>query len=67
MRIALLLTGVFLVACGGGEKEADREGVFDPMVESIDKAKEVEDAVMKHKEEIDKRLKEMEGTTEDDE
>ena len=67
-----LLTFLMLVApllgCSSADKaDEDREGVFDPMVETIDRAKEVEDAALKHKEEIDARLKELEGNEENDE
>ena len=60
MKLAWLVTLLILTGCGSAEKEEAEEGVFDPMVESIDKAKQVEDAALKHKEEMDKRLKEME-------
>ena len=66
MRNLIVLGSALLVACGGAEKEPEEEGVFDPMVKTIDKAKQVEDAALKHKEEMDKRLKEMEGDTAED-
>jgi hypothetical protein len=62
MRYVLLIISLALFGCGSAEKDQeDQEGVFDPMVETIDKAKEVEDITMQHKEDMDKRLKEMEG------
>ncbi len=62
MRYGLLLASLLLMSCGGADnaEDEDRETVFDPMVETIDRAKEVEDTVLKHKEEMDKRLREME-------
>ena len=63
MKLALFVACLILAGCGGVDKEEeDREGVFDPMVETIDRAKEVEDAALKHKEDMDKALREMEGT-----
>lgn len=56
-----MLPVVLLVACGGDKNAEEEEGVFDPMVETIDKAREVEDAALKHKQEMDKRLQQMEG------
>ena len=68
MRYVLLIMSLSLFGCGSAEKEEeDQEGIFDPMVETIDKAKEVEDITMQHKEDMDKRLREMEGTADDDE
>ncbi|MBT8077876.1 MAG: hypothetical protein KJO31_04830 [Gammaproteobacteria bacterium] len=61
MKRFMLVTLFVLAACGS-EKKAEEEGVFDPLVNTIDKAEAVEDAALKHKEEMDKRLKEMEGT-----
>ena len=63
MKYAILLLSLLLFGCGSSQKEEeDKEGVFDPMVETIDRANEVEDTVMQHKEDMDKRLQEMEGT-----
>lgn len=57
-----MLATLFVLAACGSEKKAENEAVFDPLVETIDKAEAVEDAALKHKEEMDKRLKEMEGS-----
>lgn len=68
MRYVLLIISLSMFGCGGAEKDTeDQEGVFDPMVETIDKAKEVEDITLQHKKDMDKRLREMEGTAGDDE
>ena len=52
-----------LVACGGtsNEEAADesaeaKEGVFDPMVETMDRAREVEDLVQQQKKDVDEAL-----------
>ncbi len=54
---------VALTACGGASNEeaADenaeaKEGVFDPMVETMDRAREVEDLVQQQKQDIDEAL-----------
>ncbi|MEX2123777.1 MAG: hypothetical protein WD795_07765 [Woeseia sp.] len=72
MRILIgaITTTLILAACGGTtEPEAaveteDEESVFDPMTDQIDKAREVEDAALEHKEDIDKALEDVEGSTE---
>ncbi len=69
---------IFLLAgCGSSEDtasksnetggEASRESVFDPMVESLDKAREVEDVVMQQKQQMDEALLRMEGAADDPE
>lgn len=52
-----------LTACGGASNEeaADenaeaKEGVFDPMVETMDRAREVEDLVQQQKKDVDEAL-----------
>ncbi len=54
---------VALTACGGASNEeaADenaeaKEGVFDPMVETMDRAREVENLVQQQKQDIDEAL-----------
>ena len=54
---------VALIACGGASNEeaADenaeaKEGVFDPMVETMDRAREVENLVQQQKQDIDEAL-----------
>ena len=61
-----LIVMLFLLAgCGGGESTATKqnksdaattESVFDPMVETIDKAKAVEDLSADRTEKLDKEL-----------
>ncbi len=64
----LILTGACLVlaACGGAEEEPtgqadayeDRETVFDPMTDTIDRAKEIEDIGKDRKKAMDEALEE---------
>ena len=66
---------LLLVGCGSSEdtetdttdatEAQDVETVFDPLIESIDKAKAVEDIVMLQKQQMDEALKKMEGETDD--
>jgi len=66
---------LLLVGCGSSEdtetdttdatETQDVETVFDPLIESIDKAKAVEDIVMQQKQQMDEALKKMEGETDD--
>ena len=68
MRTVLLIVTLVFAACGDGstdeQKEAvyeDRETVFDPMVGTIDKAKQVEQQVLEQKVKIDEALEDIEG------
>lgn len=66
---------LLLVGCGSSEdtetdttdatEAQDVETVFDPLIESIDKAKAVEGIVMQQKQQMDEALKKMEGETDD--
>jgi len=66
---------LMLVGCGSSEdtetdttdatEAQDVETVFDPLIESIDKAKAVEGIVMQQKQQMDEALKKMEGETDD--
>jgi len=66
---------LMLVGCGSSEdtetdttdatEAQDVETVFDPLLESIDKAKAVEGIVMQQKQQMDEALKKMEGETDD--
>jgi len=47
--------------------DVSRESVFDPMLESLDKAREVEDVVMQQKQQMDEALLRMEGAVDDPE
>jgi len=66
--IALLATG-----CGADNGPAEqaaepeqRETAFDPMVETLDRAKEVEELGKQRKAEMDERLKQLESGSDPD-
>ena len=63
MRILTLAFLLVLAACGGSNSagEEDKETVFDPLVQDLDKAKQVEDQVLEQKRQLDEALKEAEG------
>lgn len=65
--MALMLFG--LAACGnfGDEPEAKakEEKVFDPLIQSLDKAKTVEDTVLQQKKDMDEAMKRMEEGRDD--
>jgi hypothetical protein len=58
-----ILLCLLLAACGGGSTEdsaKEEEKVFDPLIQSVDKAKAVEDAVLQQKKDMDDAMKRME-------
>ena len=64
-RLALL-AALLLAACGGSGEDTpepyeDRETVFDPMTDTIDRAKAVEEMTDERKKELDAALEEAEG------
>lgn len=68
MRILILAFCLTFLGCGGGagsdgneKPEEDKETVFDPLVENIDKAKAVEDQIMQSKDRTDQAIAEAEG------
>ncbi|NOX68474.1 MAG: hypothetical protein GXP15_04755 [Gammaproteobacteria bacterium] len=79
MKIFSILLLLVMVACGSSRNTDEKsetevtdaeateevESVFDPLVQSIDKANAVEDIVMQQKLQMDEALKEMEGETDD--
>lgn len=70
MKIIALVVFLALAGCGGGKDSEgnQKESVFDPMVDNIDKAKEVEDTVMEQKAAMDQAIKDAEnGGASDDE
>lgn len=66
MRIIALVILVVLAGCGGGtDSEGDKkETVFDPLVQNIDKAKQVEDTVMQQKAAMDQAIRDAENGVE---
>jgi len=68
MKILSLVLSLLVAGCGDAadsdtrqEVEEDKESVFDPLLDSIDKAKNVENQVMQHKDRTDQALAESEG------
>lgn len=72
LTLILFLFWLMLSACSKeaadeAPSEADKETVFDPLIESVDKAKDVEDTVLQQKEDMDEAMRQMEEGTEDPE
>jgi hypothetical protein len=69
LAIIVCLTLTILTACGssdeGSAEAEDKETIFDPMVETIDKAAEVEGLVMQQKADMDEALRRAEGEVDD--
>ena len=68
MRILLIALILSLAGCGSGSNSSaereDRETVFDPMISSIDKAKQVEDQIMERKRRMDEAVRNLEENPE---
>jgi hypothetical protein len=70
MKILVLALCLALAGCGGAssdaeqeveeEAEEEREGVFDPLIGTLDKANNVENQVMDHKDRTDQAIAESE-------
>lgn len=66
IAVAFLMTG-----CNGevepqaGADSEERESVFDPMTDQIEKAKKVEAQPMQHKDDIDKALEDANADEQD--
>jgi hypothetical protein len=69
--ITLLVAMMAATACDGGvepqatAKPQDEEGVFDPMTDQIDKAKQVEEAAMQRKAELDEAIEKPAASSDD--
>lgn len=62
MRLVSLIFALALCACDGGDDaEREKEGPFDDMTGTIDKAGEVEKQVLERKEKLDAALSEDEN------
>jgi hypothetical protein len=64
MKIPVILTCVLLVTCGESEdakRAQERETVFDPLMQQVDKAKAVEEIVEQHKRDLDEALGKTDG------
>lgn len=67
MKALIMATCTLLAACGESEeaKQAeDRETVFDPLTQQLDRAKAVEETVEQHKRDLDEALEKTEGRDE---
>ena len=71
MKLFLMFFILSLAGCDSSKEteveQEDRETVFDPLVESLDKAKEVENIVLQQKLDMDAALQRMEGESDDSE
>lgn len=59
-----LMIGLGLVACGGSDDavdEADRETVFDPLVQTLEEAEGLDDMALEQKARMDEALRQIEG------
>ena len=67
MKMLIIMSCILLAACGEREeaKQArDRETVFDPLTQQVDKAKTVEETVQQYKRDLDEALEKTEGRDE---
>ena len=60
--LTISLIATFAVGCSSGDRDdespTEQEGVFDPMVNTMDKARGVEDLSQSRKKELDEALEE---------
>ncbi len=60
----MVLLAVGLAGCGSSgedEERVDRETVFDPLVDTLEQAEQVEDLALEQKRRLDDALQEIEG------
>jgi PBP1b-binding outer membrane lipoprotein LpoB len=67
-RVLLVMAVAFLITGCNGEVEPqaeaeaeERESIFDPMTDQIEKARKVEAQAMQHKDDIDKALEDADA------
>ncbi len=64
--LMILVMGLFIVGCGSSSNdETVGKEIADDLNEAMDKAREVEDQIMRHKDGIDDALEDAEEATED--
>jgi len=62
----ILAMGLFIASCGGSSNDGTvGEEIADELNEAMEKAREVEDQIMQHKDEIDDALEDAEKAIED--
>lgn len=61
MKLITFAICLLVIGCSDTSRDKEEEGVFDPMVKTIDRAKEVEEITFDHKNQLDEALKEAEG------
>lgn len=65
MRIFIMALCLIIMGCGGGadsaKAEADKENVFDPLLENLAKAKDIERQVMEQKDQLDQAIRDAEA------
>jgi outer membrane murein-binding lipoprotein Lpp len=66
MRVLVILAAsVFIAGCGGtSEEDTVGKEIADDYNEAMDKAREVEDKLLQHKEDIDKAMEEADEANE---
>lgn len=71
MRIFILTLCLAIMGCGSAaeppEAAEDKENVFDPLLENIDKAKAVEQQLMDQKDQLDRAINDAEAGVSEDE
>ena len=74
MRVLIMAISLFLVACGGASDDESTDSapgdtvgaeIAEDFINSMDRAKDIEDQIQKSKEEIDAALEEAEGGVKD--
>jgi hypothetical protein len=69
--MTLLAAMLSMTACNGEvepratAEPQNEESVFDPMIDQVEKARQVEDAALQRKAELDEALEEAEGSTDE--
>jgi hypothetical protein len=67
--VITILACLLLTSCGGASedsgRDAEEEKVFDPLIQSVDKAKAVEDTVEQHKKDMDEAVQRIEEGSDD--
>lgn len=61
MKILLAIGVLVLGISGCAQEKEEEEGVFDPLVNTLDRAEAVQDIGLEHKNQLDEALEEAEG------